>query len=53
MGRERVEREGLGRAIRERESGVEEGIMEKNQAKRIQAGDGDGQNVRERVEANI
>ena len=43
MGRQRVEREGLGRAMRERERvrvGGEggEGIMEKNQAKRIHAG---------------
>ena len=30
-----------------------EGIMEKNQAKRIHAGGGDRQKVREREEANI
>ena len=52
-----MEREGLGRAMRERErvggGGGGEGIMEKNQAKRIYAGDGDRQKVREREEANI
>ena len=51
---ERVETEGLGRAMRERRSGGGgRDNVEKNQAKRIHAGGGDRQKVREREEANI
>ena len=53
---ERVEREGLGRTMRERRGGGGGGgggrrdNVEKNQAKRTHAGGGDKQKVREREE---
>ena len=46
---EGIEREGLGRTMRERRGGRRDNV-EKNQAKRTHVGGGDKQKVREREE---